>query len=99
MNDRGMKKWRPFNAVVPNRELLKKESSISIPLLSKDEISEFEEILKDSLYTHSKIKCFYIENGKEFFLEDYVLKLDPVKKNIYFKNKTLNFRQIHRIER
>ena len=36
MNDRGMKKWRPFNAVAPSKEFLKRESNIEIPSLSKD---------------------------------------------------------------
>lgn len=93
-----MKKWKPFNAVVPNSTLIKKDESISLPTLSMEEIDEYEEILKVSFYTHTKIKCFYIEDGKRKILEDFVVKLDPIKKNVYFKNKALNFRQIQKIE-
>lgn len=98
MKDRGIKKWKPFSAVVPNSTLIKRDESISFPTLSMEEIDEFEEILKVSFYTHTKIKCFYIEDGKIKFLEDFVVKLDPIRKNIYFKNKILNFRQIQKIE-
>ncbi len=98
MMDRGMKKWKPFSAVVPNSTLISKEENVSLPTLSMEEIEEAEEILKASFYTRSKIKCFYIEDGKLKILNDYVVNLDPIKKNVYFKTKTINFRQIKKIE-
>jgi len=99
MNDRGMKKWRPFNAVVPSSELLRKEENIPLPTLSKDEKEEFEEILKDSMYTHSKVKIFFIENNKEIIIDDVVIGLDPIKKDIILKERKINFRQIHKVIR
>ena len=98
MNDRGMKKWRPFNAVAPGKELLKREIQIEPPSLSKDEESEYEELLTNSLYTHSKIEITYYEDNQIKVITDHVIKLDSIKKNIYLKNKTINFRQIYRVK-
>ena len=98
MNDRDFKKWRPFNSVVPSKELLKRDKQLDIPILSKDEISDFEEKLKQSLYLKSSITVTYMENNKVRELRDYVIKIDVLKKNIYFKNKVINFRQIINIK-
>lgn len=98
MNDRDYKKWKPFNSVVPAKELLKKDDTIEIPTLSKDELEEFEEKLKTSLYLKSKITLSYIEKNKIYTLTDYVTRLDPLKKNVYFKTKNINFRQIINIK-
>ena len=96
--DRGMKKWRPFNSVVPAKELLKKNINVSLPSLSKDEIEEFEEKIKASLYTHSLIEITYYENNELKTISDYVIRLDPIRKNIYLNNTTINFRQIYKIK-
>ena len=94
MNDRGMKKYRPFNSVVPNKELLREER-IVIPELCEDTIKTFEEILKKSLYNSSNIKVKYLYNNKICELIDTVIKLDSITKNIYFKHgKIINFRQL-----
>jgi len=98
VNDRDFKKWRPFNSVVPSKELLKRDKQLDIPILSKDEISDFEEKLKQSLYLKSSITVTYMENNKVRELRDYVIKIDVLKKNIYFKNKVINFRQIINIK-
>ncbi len=94
MNDRGMKKWRPFSSVVPSRELLKNDQSIDLPTLLDDEIAEFEELIKNSMYTHSKVAVTYIQNGQKREIEDYVQSVDPIKKDIYFHSTKINFRQI-----
>lgn len=99
MNDRGMKKWRPFNSVVPTSELLKREESYALPTLSRDELEEFEEILKDSMYTHSTVKIIFIENNREKTIEDCVIKLDPIKKDVILKTRKINFRQIYKVMR
>ena len=98
MNEKKKKKWRPFNAVVPSSELLKRENNFQFPTLSKDEINEFEEILKRSLYTHSKVKVSYVENGSIKLLIDYVIRLDSIRKDIIFKTRKINFRQIVKVE-
>ena len=98
MSDRDFKKWKPFNSVVPARELLKKERSIDLPELTEEQLERFEEKLKSSMYLKSKLKIIYIENNEFKSIEDYVVKLDPLKKNIYFKNKKINFRQIYDIK-
>lgn len=98
MNDRGMKKWRPFNAVIPNSELLNAVKNVSLPELSIEEIEEYEELLKSSFYTHSKVHTTYIEDGKILELIDFVTFLDPIKKDVYFHHKKINFRQILKVQ-
>ena len=97
MNNRDYKKWKPFNSVVSAKELINKEASIEYPSLSKDEIAEYEELLKESFYLKKKITIIYLENGTKNEITDYVLGLDPLRKNIVLKNKTINFRQIIKI--
>lgn len=98
MNDRNFKKWKPFNSVVPTKALLKKDETIEVPIHSKDELEDFEEKLKMSLYLKSKIEITYIENNTYKTINDYVIKLDSLKKNVYLTNKTINFRQICNIK-
>ena len=98
MNDRGMKKWRPFNAVAPSYELKKREVRIPLPSLLDDELLEYEEILKASLYTHTPVKITFIENDQVKELADYVIKLDPIKKDVILKTKKINFRQIVKVK-
>ncbi len=97
MNDRGMKKWRPFNSVVSSKELLMKPANDDFPDITDDEIQEYEEILKKSMYTHSKIRITYIENASKKVIEDFVVDLDPIKKNVILKTKKINFRQIYKV--
>mgnify|MGYP003311641116 CR=1 FL=1 len=60
MRDRGMKKWKPFNAVVPS-SYLKNQETLPVPSLSENEILECEELLKKSLYTKKiNIKMYKI---------------------------------------
>ena len=99
MNDRGMKKWRPFSAVVPNEILLKTNNNIALPSLSEDDIQEFESALKVSFYTHSKVTVTYIENGQVRNLVDFVLNIDPINKDIFFQEKRINFRQIVNVKK
>ena len=98
MNDRNFKKWKPFNSVVPTKALLKNDTSIEVPSLSKDELEEFEEKLKMSLYLKTKLEITYIENNSYKTITDYVIKLDSLKKNVYLTHKTINFRQICNIK-
>lgn len=98
MQDRGMKKWRPFNAVVPGYELKKKETIIPLPDLLEDELIEFEEALKASLYTHTLIKITFIEDNTIKEITDYVIKLDPIRKDVILKKQKINFRQIVKIQ-
>lgn len=93
-----MKKWRPFNSVVPTKVLLESDEYIPLPSLSEDEIKEAEELLKSSMYTHSKIKITFIENGKLKTILDYVISFDSITKNVFLKTRKINFRQIKRIE-
>lgn len=98
MNDRNFKKWKPFNSVISTKSLLDKCDHLEVPVHSKDELEDFEEKLKMSLYLKSKIEITYIENNTYKTIVDYVVKLDPLKKNVYLTNKTINFRQICNIK-
>lgn len=96
--NRDLKKWKPFNSVVPASELLKNVEVVEKPILSKDEIIEFEEKLKTSLYLKTQIKITYIDGNKIKEITDYVVSLDPLKKNVHLKSRTINFRQICNIK-
>ena len=98
MSDRDFKKWKPFNSVVPTKALLKRDDTIEVPILSKDELEDFEEKLKNSLYLKSKIEITYIEDNTYKTIKDYVVKLDSLKKTVYLSKKTINFRQICKIK-
>ena len=98
MKDRGMIKWKPFNAVVPSKTLLKDLPKVKKPNLSQDEIENYEEIIKISLYDDTPIEITYLY--KNTIKKDIktVIKLDSINKNIFFKDKTkINFRQIYKI--
>lgn len=99
MNDRGMKKWRPFNSVASSKELLNIKESVFLPNLSTYEIEEYEELLKASMYTHFPLKITYVENGSIVQLDDYVLSIEPIKKDIFFRSKKINFRQIIKVSK
>ena len=99
MNDRGMKKWAPFNSVIPSSELFISDKPIPMPNLSEGEISYFEELLKTSLYTGEKLLIKYIKRNKIFEEEKIVKKIDNVYLNITFLDNTkINFRQIYKIK-
>lgn len=98
MIDRGMKKWRPFNAVTSREELLKRPDNYEFPNLSEEEIASFEEILTKSMYTSLKVRITYIENGSKKSTEDYVERIDEIKKDVILKSKKINFRQIYKVE-
>ena len=99
MNDRGMKKWAPFNSVIPSSELFISDKPIPMPNLSEGEITYFEELLKESLYTGLRICIKYINRNKIFEEEKVVKKIDSVNLNIFFLDNTkINFRQIYKIK-
>ena len=99
MNRRDYIKWRPFNSVVSAKDLLERNESASYRELSKDEIMEYEELLKVSLYLKTNLIITYYENGTLKEITDYVIGLDPLKKNVILKSKTINFRQIAKIKK
>ena len=99
MNDRGIKKWNPFNSVVPSSELFKNNKPLKMPNPSESEITYFEELLKESLYTGQRIWIKYINRNKIFEEEKIVKKIDSVNLNIFFLDNTkINFRQIYKIK-
>lgn len=98
MNDRDFKKWKPFNSVVPSRELLKRPIHHNTPDFNEDIIEEFEEKIKTSYYLKSQINIYYLEKDKVNNITGIVVKIDLLKKNITIDDKTINFRQIIKIK-
>lgn len=98
MNDRGMKKWRPFNSVASPKELMNKPANFEFPNLSEEEIKEYEELLSQALYTSREVKITYIEKGSKKCIVDYIKELDSIKKDVVLVSKKINFRQIYKIE-
>lgn len=99
MRDRKNLKWKPFNAVVPGYKL-RNEEILKVPNLSQNEIVEFEETLKSSLYTGEKISVTYLKDNKKITKIKTVKKINSVNKNIYFTDGSIiNFRQIYLVEK
>ena len=99
MRDRKNLKWKPFNAVVSGSELRNKEI-LKIPNLSQNEILEFEELLKSSLYTGEKIRITYLRSNNKVSEIKTVKRINPINKNIYFTDYSIiNFRQIYKIDK
>ena len=97
--DRTTKKWQGFSAVVP-LNTLKSNKTITPPSLSQNEVQEFEELLKFSLYTSTSITITYLKNNAKLTQKKTVKSINSVNKNIYFTDKTyINFRQIYKIKR
>lgn len=58
MQNRGMKKWRPF-ATMPEQyrglqEVIKKQSEIPQPFLTEDQMEQINFTLIEALHTHKK---------------------------------------------
>jgi len=68
MQNRGMKKWRPF-ATRPEQykglqEVIKKQSEIPQPFLTEDQMEQINFTLIEALHTHKKVYLTYYKHGQ-----------------------------------
>lgn len=68
MQNRGMKKWRPF-ATMPEQykglqEIIKKQAEIPRPFLTEDQMEQINFTLIEALHTHKKVYLTYYKHGQ-----------------------------------
>ncbi|MFQ6389091.1 YolD-like family protein [Priestia aryabhattai] len=68
MQNRGMKKWRPF-ATMPEQyrglqEMIKKQAEVPQPFLTEDQMEQINFILIEALHTHKKVYLTYYKHGQ-----------------------------------
>ena len=99
MNDRGMKKWAPFDSLTNSKlmkeEISKKKQYIPMPSLSSDQLQVIEQNIIEAFYNKNDIKIYYYVNGKILNKIVKIIKLDYIKKNILLNdNTTIYYKQI-----
>lgn len=86
MNERGMVKWAPFNAVINGKTVLltimEEKSKINKPILSEDQIIELENIIIDAYQKSIDVEITYYKDNKSNKLIGQITKLDSVNKKI-----------------
>lgn len=68
MQNRGMKKWRPF-ATMPEQyrglqEIIKKQAEIPQPFLTENQMEQINFTLIEALHTHKKMYLTYYKHGQ-----------------------------------
>lgn len=98
MQDRGYKKWAPFNSVINGKilvnELLKEKTKINKPTLSEDQIEVLNEKIFEAYTNHSKIKLSVFKNMNIIELIGYINNINHIKKCITFNNSYIYLNQI-----
>lgn len=102
MNDRGMIKWQPFNAVVSGNSIINsvmaKKNKKDMPILSDDQLNNIQEKIFYSWETKDKIMVVYFKNGNYYKNQGYVIDIKINQKKIVFDNGlNLFFSQIIKI--
>lgn len=101
MQDRGYKKWAPFNAVINDKiiinEILKEKNKISKPILSEDQISLLNEKIFEAYTNHLKIKLSIFKDMNIIELIGYINNINITSKYITFNNSHIYLNQILKI--
>ncbi len=96
MIDRGFIKWKSFESLVPNKEIIKaieENKKCNKPVLFPEEISILNDSLIEAYYNQDLIQLTYYEKGKIKIITDTIKKINPnskiielgCKKKLYFK--------------
>ena len=98
MQDRGYKKWAPFNSVMNDNiiinEILKDKIKINKPPLSEDQIEFLNEKIFEAYTNHLKIKLSIFKNMNIIELTGYINNININKKYITFNNSYIYLNQI-----
>lgn len=96
--DRGMIKWMPFNSVISSKqviqEILLEKNKITMPDLSLEQKDTIQNKIINAFYQKEKVTIVYFYSGKEYYLVDYIKKIDSTYHKIYFNSTILHFEQI-----
>lgn len=86
-------KWAPFNAVINDKEVIRKldleNKKIKKPILSDEQLENLEKLILESYTDESLIDLYYYKNECENCITGIISKIDPVNKKIII-NKTTN---------
>lgn len=99
MNDRGMKKWAPFNSLTNTNkmkhDLNKQKISIKMPILSEDQLEKIDNNIKEAYYNKDIINIEYYLNGAIINKKGKIKLIDYNKKQIILSDNTkLYYKQI-----
>ena len=103
MNDRGMKKWLPFDSLTDTynmkKELNKKKIKIEKPDLSEDQLESIEEKILEAYFNKDIIKIHYYFNNNILIRQEKIKSIDNNKKQIILSDNTkILFKQITKVE-
>ncbi len=101
--DRGMLKWQPFDSVIQSKKVVNnlsnKRNKIEQPILSEDQLIEFNDIITQAYYSNNIIKISYYFSGNIISKEAKIKKINYVKKQIILSdNTTIFYKQITNIK-
>ena len=94
--------WAPFNSVINNHDIIndikEKESYISKPNYTDEQLEELERIIIESYTSNNVITVDYYSNNKSISIKGTINKIDPVYKRIRINDKYLYFYNIINIK-
>ena len=98
MQDRGYKKWAPFNSVINGNilvnELLKNKKKINKPTLSEDQIELLNEKIYEAYTNHIKVKLSIFKDMNIYEINGYINNINTTNKSITFNNSYIYLNQI-----
>lgn len=103
MHNRDSIKWAPFNSVINGNyivnSIIKEKNRINKPILSEEQISEFEELIRISMINKIELLIYIYRNGYIKEIKGTVLKIETSKKQIILDDHiTLYFCEIVKIK-
>ena len=103
MNDRGMKKWLPFDSLTNTNkmkhEISKKKIKIEKPILSEDQLNQLEIIIKEAFFNKDLVEIHYYTNNNILTKKVNIISIDYNKKLILLSDNTkLYYKQIINIK-
>jgi hypothetical protein len=88
MQNRGMKKWRPF-ATMPEqyiglKEMINKQSEVAQPVLTEEQMEQINFTLIEALHTNKQVYLTYYERGQRITETEFIQFVDSLGELIVF---------------
>ncbi|KRE02036.1 hypothetical protein ASE46_12250 [Bacillus sp. Root239] len=88
MQNRGMKKWRPF-ATMPEqyiglKEMINKQSEVAQPVLTEEQMEQINFILIEVLHTNKQVYLTYYKRGQCITETGFIQFVDSLGELIVF---------------
>ena len=95
MHERSGIKWAPFNSVINGKYIInlieKEKSKINKPILSEEQISTFEEMIKESMINKIELIFDIYSGGYIKKIKGTVLNINPTLNKIILNNNVCIF--------